>query len=140
MGGYHLEFVCWDESNDRVLNRRTWTSQDSRTSRTSSRKNSSWQFNYSLPGEQSLRATLVASGESRPEFKGQRLVNLFHLFESYCRTQAEELAASPPALTIAAMSGTEAEEPATLLALPLQHPKILPASLSDDETRERRVA
>jgi hypothetical protein len=81
MGGAHLEFVFWKESTEEVLCRLQWSNEDDISS-----NEPVWQFDYSVPGQDGLRATLTACGHSRHTFPRRKLVDLFRVFDTFCQS------------------------------------------------------
>src|SRR5580704_7918639 len=124
MGGSHLEFVCWDERNDGVICRLRWTDERQATEEGQPHDASQtvvrgpeWQFNYSVPGTNGVRATLTSRGTLQNRLRGQRLIDLFRLFDSFCHSWTQ--IALPFPATDAGLSATaEPETPATILPMP----------------------
>jgi hypothetical protein len=88
MGGTQLEFVCWDERSDAVICRLRWASDRSNANerRVATAEEPAWQFNYSVPSTNGVRATLTSRGCPHNRLKGQRLVDLFRLFDTFCNS------------------------------------------------------
>ncbi len=121
MGGTHLDFVCWDERNDTVICRLRWAS-DRQTAierltadePQSNPREPAWQFNYSVPGTSGVRATLTSRGSLQNRLRGQRLIDLFRLFDTFCHSWTQT------ALPLPSLGGSlgEVAEPATILSMP----------------------
>ena len=80
MGGRLLDFAYVNEQTDEVLFRLCWESDGPPRNNTAE-----WQFRYSVPGERDIRAELVASGHSGRRVNGRRIVDLFRVFDTFCR-------------------------------------------------------
>jgi UDP-GlcNAc:undecaprenyl-phosphate/decaprenyl-phosphate GlcNAc-1-phosphate transferase len=80
MGGHSLEFVCQDQTGDDLC-RLEWNGQQD-----TPRDCPSWQFQYSLPGADGLEAVVSSKGRCPEPVRGQRLVDLFRLFDTFCRS------------------------------------------------------
>jgi UDP-GlcNAc:undecaprenyl-phosphate/decaprenyl-phosphate GlcNAc-1-phosphate transferase len=80
MGGVSLEFVCRDQTGGDLC-RLEWTG-----SRIVPHNGAAWQFQYALPGPDGLEAALSSSGHCQEQLRGQRLVDLFRLFDTFCRS------------------------------------------------------
>jgi UDP-N-acetylmuramyl pentapeptide phosphotransferase/UDP-N-acetylglucosamine-1-phosphate transferase len=124
MGGSHLEFVCWDERNDAVICRLRWTEERRTTGEKqphgmsqAALRGPEWQFNYSVPGTNGVRATLTSRGTLQTRLRGQRLIDLFRLFDSFCHSWTQ-IALPFPATDAGLNSSTEPETPATILPMP----------------------
>jgi UDP-GlcNAc:undecaprenyl-phosphate GlcNAc-1-phosphate transferase len=87
MGGTQLEFVCRDEGASEVC-RLHWTSNRSHPT-----DGAVWQFEYSVPGSDRIQATLSSHGRLHDRLRGQRLVDLFRLFDTFCRSWTNALSA-----------------------------------------------
>jgi hypothetical protein len=79
MGGRILEFEYVNQRTNEVLFRLCWESD------APPRNAAEWQFRYSVPGADGIRANLVASGNSGGNVNGRRLVDLFRVFDKFCR-------------------------------------------------------
>jgi UDP-GlcNAc:undecaprenyl-phosphate/decaprenyl-phosphate GlcNAc-1-phosphate transferase len=101
MGGHSLEFVCRDQSGGDLC-RLEWASPQ-----TVSRAGAAWQFQYSLPGEEGLEASLAACGHCQEQLRSQRLVDLFRLFDTFCRSS----------LSIPTLTGADAAR-ASIISFP----------------------
>jgi hypothetical protein len=126
MGGYELEFVHRNDLDDSVIATRVWSAGESRPAAKTSLAD--WKFSYSLPGRRRTRVTLVASGASAEEPKSERLVDLYQLFASYCRSRVNDDAESAPI---------------PVLAMRAHEPRVLPATSSaatDAQSAPRKVA
>jgi hypothetical protein len=143
MGGSHLEFVCWDERIDAVICRLRWTDERQATEEEQSHGSSrtalrgpEWQFNYSVPGTNGVRATLTSRGTLQNRLRGQRLIDLFRLFDSFCHSWTQ-IALPFPATDAGLNSSTEPETPATILPMPSstsqsdRFPVDIPARVAD---------
>lgn len=127
MGGSHLEFVDANNESGKVFTRRTWTADEGRQVEP---RGADWQFRYSLPGADDRRTTLIASGQTRPQLKEQRWMDLFRIFESFCRNWRAEDTDGPVITPAAAVP---------VIAMPSRDPDGV--SDSDDEAvPNRRVA
>ena len=126
MGGTRLEFVYWDEQTDEVVTQLSWTNQ-----RETSADESYWQFSYSVPNEQGVRASLIASGQSQKKMKGRRLIDLFRVFDTVCRSWSDERARQ--------MASAEMPESAVI---PLQASpmRIVPGTSTSDAIDDRKAA
>ena len=122
IGGTQLEFICWDENSDAVICRLRWACE-----RPSADDEPAWQFNYSVPGDQGVRATLTSRGCLQNRLKGQRLIDLFRLFDTFCRSWTQ----------IALPSG-EFDVPATILSIQDRRPR--PPELRPIEVPEPSAA
>lgn len=121
MGGTHLDFVCWDERNDGVVCHLRWAAdagpavsgavEDQQVSD----QGPAWHFNYSVPGTSGVRATLTSRGTLRHRLKGQRLIDLFRLFDTFCQSWTR-IALPVPSPEVVEAPG--AEVPATILPMP----------------------
>ncbi len=90
MGGTHVDFICWDERSDAVICRLRWAGDDPGVNdRLKTDDEPAWQFNYSVPGKHGVRATLTSRGNLRNRLKGQRLIDLFRLFDTFCHSWTE---------------------------------------------------
>ena len=56
-----------------------------------------WQFRYTVPGAEGAEATLWSHGRMSEPLRGERLVDVFRLFDTFCRSWmiAEAYAAAP---------------------------------------------
>jgi UDP-GlcNAc:undecaprenyl-phosphate GlcNAc-1-phosphate transferase len=126
MGGTQLEFVCWDERTDAEICRLHWS--DDRQAPVQRKVNGAsraaehepaWQFNYSVPGTHGIRATLSSRGTLQNRLKGQRIVDLFRLFDTFCHSWTQ-IALPSPATDAGLTAGPiEHGEPgATILSMP----------------------
>jgi hypothetical protein len=102
MGGTQVEFVCWDERSEAIVCRLRWACE-----RQIAQEEPAWQFNYSVPGNQGVRATLTSRGCLQNRLKGQRLIDLFRLFDIFCHSWTQIALPSPCG---------EIEVPATILS------------------------
>jgi UDP-GlcNAc:undecaprenyl-phosphate GlcNAc-1-phosphate transferase len=126
MGGTHIEFVCWDERNDAVICRLRWADDRQKADEHLTdepwrvgEQEPGWQFNYSVPGTQGIRATLTSRGTVQKRLKGQRLVDLFRLFDTFCHSWTQIALPVPSAsVDVAAESIGTADPPATILTMP----------------------
>jgi UDP-GlcNAc:undecaprenyl-phosphate GlcNAc-1-phosphate transferase len=91
MGGVELEFMCRDEAANEVCRLR-WTSE-----RQAVADAAVWQVEYSAPGSSGLQATLSSHGRLPDRQRGPRLVDLFRLFDTFCRTWTSSLERLPNA-------------------------------------------
>jgi UDP-GlcNAc:undecaprenyl-phosphate GlcNAc-1-phosphate transferase len=141
MGGTHLDFVCWDERSDTVICRLRWAGDrqtDSeplnRDERQSGPQEPAWQFNYSVPGTNGVRATLTSRGTLQNRLRGQRLIDLFRLFDTFCHSWTQI------ALPIPAVGGSVggAAETATILSMPRSAAQ--PSEPASHEVAARRAA
>jgi UDP-GlcNAc:undecaprenyl-phosphate/decaprenyl-phosphate GlcNAc-1-phosphate transferase len=134
MGGTHLDFVCWDERSDAVICRLRWTDErrttgEQRTEETwrGAEHEPAWQFNYSVPGTRGVRATLTSRGTLQNRLKGQRLIDLFRLFDSFCHSWTQ--------IALPVHSGTivGGEPAATILSMPsaTAQPELVPRDLPE---------
>lgn len=146
MGGEELNFFYWDEATDGLLARRQWLRDGAEAASHSGRDDHpaatlpsadhpAWQFSYSLPVGDGRRATLIARGTSSRKLRGQRMVDLFRLFDAWCREWTDQHAGTEVAGTIS---------PATFPLTP-GHPAILPGQRSPKPPQsphhdDRRVA
>lgn len=97
MGGRSLEFACHDQSGSELC-RLEWDSQQLTPDDCAA-----WQFEYTLPGGDGLKATVSSRGRCPEPVRGQRLVDLFRLFDTFCRSSmsvAEFLRAGEGATSI----------------------------------------
>jgi len=141
MGGTNLDFICCDERNDAVICRLRWAS-DRQTAgeplaadkRQSSPQEPAWQFNYSVPGKNGVRATLTSRGSLQNRLRGQRLIDLFWLFDTFCHSWTQI------ALPLPSLGGSvgDVAEPATILSMP--RPAAQPAEPVSHELGARRAA
>ncbi len=132
MGGRHLEFVHRSESSDTVIATRVWFT-DAPEPTLEGVPLADWQFSYSLPGSQRTRATLVASGASHEQLRGERMIDLHQLFASYCRARVNDETES---ISIATQS-------VPTLALHSRQPRTQPAATEaplDSHRTQRKVA
>jgi len=117
MGGTELEFVCQDEAASEVC-RLLWTSD-----RRPLQDGAVWQFKYSVPGNDGSQATLSSHGHLHDRLRGQRLVDLFRLFDTFCRSWTSTLSTlgaveSSPSILSFPAAQTPIEPAATRLAEP----------------------
>jgi UDP-GlcNAc:undecaprenyl-phosphate GlcNAc-1-phosphate transferase len=122
MGGTQVDFICWDEHSDAVICRLRWACE-----KPTANDEPAWQFNYSVPGDQGVRATLTSRGCLHNGLKGQRLIDLFRLFDTFCHSWTQ-LALPPDGF----------EVPATILSIPDRMPR--PPELRPMEIPERSGA
>jgi UDP-GlcNAc:undecaprenyl-phosphate/decaprenyl-phosphate GlcNAc-1-phosphate transferase len=137
MGGTHLDFVCWDERSDSVVCRLRWASnllgaagQRAAEEDLESSQEPAWQFNYSAPGTNGVRATLTSRGSLQNRLRGQRLIDLFRLFDTFCHSWTQI------AVPLPATSGVvpaDVDPAPTILTMPnavaaAELPKSAPAS------------
>jgi len=78
MGGLELDFVCRDQTGDELC-RLNWMNPQ-----TAQSEGSAWQFQYTVPGSDGIQASLVSHGRLYGQPRGQRLVDLFRLFDTFC--------------------------------------------------------
>lgn len=78
MGGVRLELVCRDKARNEIVSQLLWESEPSNTPHAAE-----WQFSYTVPGR-GVYATLTATGHSRAKLRGQRMIDLFRVFDSFC--------------------------------------------------------
>ena len=116
MGGLRLELIHWNEKTQETIARLDWT----RDSATIDPDASLWQFTCSAPLEPHVRASVVASGRMRTELRGQRLVDLFRLFEALCEHWDSETVARR------AEEGMNSPRPDSV-PLPQRLPDLLPS-------------
>jgi UDP-GlcNAc:undecaprenyl-phosphate GlcNAc-1-phosphate transferase len=120
MGGTHLDFVCCDERTDSIICHLRWASDPHNSEpqiaeeRQFDRHEPAWEFNYSLPGKTGVRATLTSRGSLQNRLKGQRLIDLFRLFNTFCHSWTQ-IALPLPAVGAVVSAG--AERGATILSL-----------------------
>jgi UDP-N-acetylmuramyl pentapeptide phosphotransferase/UDP-N-acetylglucosamine-1-phosphate transferase len=127
MGGTHLDFVCWDERSDAVICRLHWAreAQEAREQPElpelgAADREPAWQFNYSVPSTHGIRATLTSRGSLQNRLKGQRLIDLFRLFDTFCHSWTQ-IAVPLPTAEVAADALPEfdqGEAQPTILPLP----------------------
>jgi hypothetical protein len=117
MGGVQLEFVYWKESTDEVICRLRWFHEHNVQN-----DEAAWQFNYSVPGQDGLRATLTASGHSRRKLPNRRLIDLYRVFDTFCQNWS-----SVP------LAGTASRPAAPVIAFPSRSGRILPSRPLDEE-------
>ncbi len=86
MGGLKLEFVCRDDSAGDLC-RLNWSSEHGPL-----QAGAAWQFQYTVPGSAGIHATLSSHGRLHEQLRGQRLVDLFRLFDTFCRSWMSVLA------------------------------------------------
>jgi UDP-GlcNAc:undecaprenyl-phosphate GlcNAc-1-phosphate transferase len=142
MGGTHLDFVCWDEQSDTVICRLRWA-RDPQTSgapqaieeRQAASREPAWQFNYSVPGTDGVRATLTSRGSLQNRLKGQRLIDLFRLFDTFCHSWTQ---IALPLPSVAGIVSGVPEIPATILSMPSAAAR--PAEPVSQEAAARRAA
>jgi UDP-GlcNAc:undecaprenyl-phosphate GlcNAc-1-phosphate transferase len=120
MGGTQLEFVCWDERNDAVICRLRWASETQQRARVEGgalhdERQPAWQVNYSVPGTQNVRATLTSRGTLPNRLKGQRLIDLFRLFDTFCHSWTQIAAPLPGTSEMIVASS---DDSAQILAMP----------------------
>jgi hypothetical protein len=135
MGGTNLDFVCWDERNDTVICRLCWAGERlAADERQSSPQEPAWQFNYSVPGTNGVRATLTSRGSLQNRLRGQRLIDLFRLFDTFCHSWTQI------ALPLPSLGGSvgDVAEPATILSIPISAAQ--PAEPVSHEVGARRAA
>jgi UDP-GlcNAc:undecaprenyl-phosphate/decaprenyl-phosphate GlcNAc-1-phosphate transferase len=106
MGGVSLSFLCHNQTGADLC-RLEWTGPQ-----TVRGEGAAWQFQYSLPGADGLEATLSSQGRCHPQLRSQRMVDLFRLFDTFCRSWL-----SDPAFLRAG------EASATIIAFPEPAPK-----------------
>lgn len=128
MGGVQLEFVYWKESTDEVICRLRWSHEQGVL-----RHEPAWQFNYSVPGVDGLRATLTANGHSRRKVPNRRLIDLFRVFDTFCQSWSN-----------APLAATERRADAPVISFPGHSGRILPhettAPAAPPLVDERRAA
>jgi hypothetical protein len=79
MGGLELEFVCHDEAGSELCHLNWFSPQAAQTD------GSAWKFQYTVPASDGIQARLVTHGRLYGQPRGQRLVDLFRLFDTFCR-------------------------------------------------------
>jgi UDP-GlcNAc:undecaprenyl-phosphate GlcNAc-1-phosphate transferase len=140
MGGTNLDFICWDERNDTVICRLRWASDRQTDSerlvddeQQASPQGPAWQFNYSVPGTNGVRGTLTSRGSLQNRLRGQRLIDLFRLFDTFCHSWTQI------ALPLPSLGGSvgDVAEPATILSMPSP---AAPAEPVSHEVGARRAA
>jgi UDP-GlcNAc:undecaprenyl-phosphate/decaprenyl-phosphate GlcNAc-1-phosphate transferase len=89
MGGLDLEFVCRDETGGELC-RLNWANPQ-----TAQSEGSAWQFQYTVPASDGIQASLVSHGRLYGQPRGQRLVDLFRLFDTFCRAWIKALSSGP---------------------------------------------
>jgi UDP-N-acetylmuramyl pentapeptide phosphotransferase/UDP-N-acetylglucosamine-1-phosphate transferase len=126
MGGTQLEFVCWDEQSDAVICRLRWARE-----RQTAEEEPAWQFNYSVPSTNGVRATLTSRGCLHNRLKGQRLIDLFRLFDTFCHSWTQ-----------IALPSADQDLAATILSLPVSaSPTAKPRPIDvPDQAATRRAA
>jgi UDP-GlcNAc:undecaprenyl-phosphate GlcNAc-1-phosphate transferase len=87
-----------------------------------------WKFSYSVRSDAEVRATLIASGHSRKKLKGQRLVDLFRVFDTFCQSWSGMTVETPDA------------GPSDVITMPASPPRIVPATPDERPLDNRRVA
>lgn len=85
MGAVRLQFVCRQSDRQMEITRLEWESP-----RTATISGPHWEFSYCVPGEQGIQATLSVSGYAQDRLRGQRLVDLFRIFDAFCRNWRRE--------------------------------------------------
>jgi len=138
MGGVQLEFVSWNERTDEVISRLHWTNRKPSVGGNEPSidglKLSSdggqlltdepiWNFSYSVCSDAEVRTTLIASGHFRKKLKGQRLIDLFRVFDTFCQSWSGVTVETPDA------------GPSDVITMPAPPPRIVPAT--PDEPYER---
>jgi UDP-GlcNAc:undecaprenyl-phosphate GlcNAc-1-phosphate transferase len=120
MGGTHLDFICWDERSDAVICRLRWAGEwPAASERRTSDDEPAWQFNYSVPGRNGVRATLTSRGNLQNRLKGQRLIDLFRLFDTFCHSwTAIAVPLQSATAESRASAGKDEPTPATILTMP----------------------
>jgi UDP-GlcNAc:undecaprenyl-phosphate GlcNAc-1-phosphate transferase len=93
MGGLSLEFVCRHETAGDLYHL-NWSSPRDGYADNAQADGAAWQFRYTLPGNEGIQATVSSQGRLHEHLRGQRLVDLFRLFDTFCRSWL-----SVPALT-----------------------------------------
>jgi hypothetical protein len=79
MGGLELEFVCRDETGGELCHLNWMNPQGPQS------EGSAWQFQYTVPGSDGIQASVLSHGRLYGQPRGQRLVDLFRLFDTFCR-------------------------------------------------------
>ncbi len=144
MGGTHLDFICWDERSDAVICRLRWAGERLATNeRRTSDDEPAWQFNYSVPGRNGVRATLTSRGNPQNRLKGQRLIDLFRLFDTFCHSWTA-IALPRQSATAESRASAGANEPMSPTILTMPSPIAVPADASllaaPDKVTTRRAA
>jgi UDP-GlcNAc:undecaprenyl-phosphate GlcNAc-1-phosphate transferase len=85
MGAVRLQFICRNTQSDSVIAQMDWELPAALET-----AGPTWQFSYCVPGEQGVQATLSVSGYMRKRLRGQRLVDLFRVFDTFCRNWRRE--------------------------------------------------
>lgn len=95
MGGLSLEFVCRHETAGEMCHL-DWSSarhdQSNAATRDDARaaqaqlQGAAWQFQYTLPGNDGIQARVSSQGRLHEQLRGQRMVDLFRLFDTFCRS------------------------------------------------------
>ena len=96
-----------------------------------------WQLSYSVPDANGIRASLIASGHSRSKLDGHLVLDLYRVFDSYCRgwSAAAALGVVPAA-----------DAPPAVIPMPPRHLRIVPeagradARPASEPLHDRRVA
>jgi UDP-GlcNAc:undecaprenyl-phosphate/decaprenyl-phosphate GlcNAc-1-phosphate transferase len=89
MGGVQLEFVCRDKVEGELCHL-NWSSPQA-----AHHDGSAWQFQYTIPGRDGFQATLVSHGRVYGQPREQRMVDLFRLFDTFCRAWIKVLSSGP---------------------------------------------
>ena len=114
MGAVRLHFICRNTQSDSVVAQMDWESPGALET-----TGPAWQFSYCVPGEQGIQATLSVSGYMQKRLRGQRLVDLFRVFDTFCRNWRRESGvplipgrAEPAAADVLPLTPGPAETPA----------------------------
>lgn len=89
MGGLQLEFVCRSETAGDLWALK-WSNDHA-----APKEGAAWQFQYTVPGRDGIHATISSHGRLHEQLRGQRLVDLFRLFDTFCHSWMNVVSVSP---------------------------------------------
>ncbi len=127
MGGQYVECCRIDVKSGEVVNRLEWKGDEAEEN-----GQAKWQICYTVPTDAQYQSTISATGHRKNKLRQQRMMDLFHLFDDFCRTwsQDENISEMPlehHVLPIPAASEAEAGENSEF-------------DLNDQQDGDRRVA
>ena len=127
MGGTHLDFICWDERSDAVICRLRWAGERPATT-SGGRPTMSRHGNSTIrAGRDGMRPTLTSRGNLQNRLKGQRLIDLFRLFDTFCHSWTAIALPYNPLRPNCERAPGRTATPATIHTMPS------PAAVSADE-------